>query len=547
MQPRIHFILAVSTCLAGCTADLGRSADGTGDNAAWQPGVMTGDPLAAGVMPLRRLTASEYKNTVRELLHIEVADLDLPQDVSGSSGFSTPPLPAVVEVQQYMKAAEEAVRRVDVEKLFQCDVEGRGAPACTASFIETWGAEAFRRPLTQREKDQFGELVARFSGELGLGYSDTLLALTEAILQSPGFLYHWQLGPVAPGVDAEGRIPLNGWEIASRLSYLIWRSMPDQELFRAARDGELETREGIEGQTIRLLNDSKAGAAAEEFFRELLEVPLSFAPKSADAYSNFSASAQAALQEEFSLLSRDLTRLPGNGVERFFLSTAGYSNASLLSIYGVGEGKDMAAVDLGPARPGLLTRGAFLAATSNAYEGDPTKRGSIVRRRLLCQPLRPAPPGVPPLPPPQPNATVRERHEGHFDAPRCSGCHELTDAVGFGFSNFDAVGAYGTTEKGKAIDPSGRLVAVDGVDRDFADVGELMAQLGASTEVRGCFVRQFLRFATGRKESSADNYSLSTIWQQFEGSDFAFSELISSLSSSNAVRFRSVSKGETTR
>lgn len=496
-------------------------------------------------MPFRRLTAGEYALTAGDLLHVDASDLKLPGDIYGSSGFSTPVLPSLVDAQLYQNAAEILAQRVDLSKVFSCETAVLGEGACATRFIAVVGERAYRRPLAAEEAQDLETIYADvFRGALELGYEPALRGLLEAMLQAPGFLYHWQLGP-RPAVRAEdGRIALNDWELASRLSYLFWRSMPDAQLFEKARTGELTHPEVFEAEAKRLLEDPRAKNAAARFFKEWLEVPDSLGTKVPEQYPFFGPEVQVALIEEFRLVSRDLMQEPGNSVDKIFTSTKGYSNDLLAPIYGVGAGEELSVIDLGQNRPGLLTRAAFLAGTSNAFEGDPTKRGKIVRERVLCQHLIPPPPDIPPLPKPSPDLTVRERHEQHAGDPACAGCHALTDSIGFGFSNFDAVGGYRTLELGAPIKASGAVTFMDGKDHPFDGITGLAQLLSGSEEVRACLTKQVFRFTLGRAESDRDRYSQNTAWDRFAGAEYNFGELLLGVATSNTFVFREPAEGE---
>jgi hypothetical protein len=251
------------------------------------------------------------------------------------------------------------------------------------------------------------------------------------------------------------------------------------------------------------------------------------------------------MEDELTSFSDDLYR-NGGTVRDLFQSPRAFATADLATLYGLAgvSGNAPSAQMLGATRPGLLTRAGFLASTSNAYEGDPTKRGVVIRRRILCGSLTPPPANVPALPAPSPSQTVRERHAMHMSVEPCKTCHTLTDPIGFGLGNFDAIGAYHAEEAGKPIDASGSVAALDGADRPFGDVAGLMSLLADSEDVRACLTKQWLRFGFARSETRADDSSLESAYQAFAASGYELSELLVALTSARSFRYRAVSPGE---
>ncbi len=512
----------------------------------WSPG-SSGDPTAAGPMPLRRLTRIEYSRSLRDLFGADPSVADaLPNDIAGSSGFSTAPLDTEVSVRVFMEAAESVAAAVEPDALVGCDAASEGESACATKLIEAFGKKVYRRPLSATEVADYQALYSvTLAGELDYDHESASRGVLEAMLQSPAFLYHWELGPVAPLVDGDGVIALGPWEIAARLSFFLWGSTPDDTLLAAAESGALSDDAGIEAQARRLLGDDRALPALTTFYGEWLGSGVQGKDKSPELYPTFGDALASAMEEDFASVALEAT-LSGS-LDDLLLGTRAYVDAGLAALYGVSAPAGGSGwVDLPAERPGLLTRAAFLAATANAYEGDPTKRGIAVRKQLLCDTLTPPPANVPELPAPAPDLTVRERHEQHIGDSACSGCHALTDYIGFGFGNFDAIGGYHTLESGKAIDPSGKVAELDGADVPFANVAELMNALAGSDQVRGCVTRQFARYALGRREVSADDYSLGNSFQSFESAGFSLSALVLSLVKSRSFRFRAPAAGEVT-
>ncbi len=525
------------------------SAGGPGSEPSeWQPGVI-GDPKAAGYMPLRQLNRIEYRNAVADLFgDAQQVDELLPGDVAGTSGFATAGLASEVTVQAFQQAAERLAATADVASLTGC-ATSTGSVICIETLLQGFAQRAFRRPLTDAERAEYVTLFTTLSTEVGLGFEASARAVIEAVLQSPGFLYHWELGPNTPARDADGVIQLGGYEVASRLSFLVWSSIPDQELLTAAASGALNSADGVEAQARRLLASDKAQGTMSNFHLQWLEVALQGITKSSELYPSFDPSLAGDMEMELALLSTDLYRNGGTARDLFQTDQA-FVNADLALLYGMPAGAPGGLVKQtlpSGTRPGILTRAGFLTATSNAYEGDPTKRGVVIRKRVLCDTLTPPPANVPALPAPALNLTVRERHAMHMEVEPCKSCHQLTDPIGFGLGNFDAVGAYRTQEAGKQIDASGSIVGLDDADPTFSDAAGLMALLAESQDVRSCLTRQWLRFGFARQETRADDHSLESAFQAFQSSGFRLSELLVALTKARSFRYRAPSPGELVR
>jgi hypothetical protein len=518
---------------------------------------MPADPNAAGRMPLRGLSRDEYANTLRDLLGVTPAlagPAGFASDAS-AAGFATLGLVSDVGVKSLQQLSEQVSGRADVRKLVPCTlpVPAAGEAACAESFIKSFGRRAFRRPLASSEVDDYKRLfTAVLRQQLALPFEGAIRGLIEAMLQSPLFLYHWELGAVPAAVSAPGGIiKLGPHEVAARLSYTFWSTMPDGELMAAADGGALAAPAAVEAQARRLLKAPRSRDALRSFVLQWLRVEdVASLSRAKELYPAWSSVVGQAMEDELVAFALAVL-LDGDGKFPSLLAAPfGFANRALAPVYGLPPTTSAALVrvELDPARrSGLLTRPAFLAATANAYEGDPTKRGIVVREQLVCQELVAPPMNVPPLPPPAPNVTTRERHARHFETPACRGCHELTDLIGFGLGNFDAIGAYQITERGKPIDASGALVNVDGVRRPFRDVKELVDLIAASDELRGCVARQWLRFAFRRTETDADAHSLQQAFEAFKRSGWDVRELLVAFAASRSFLYRAAAPGEVTR
>lgn len=540
-----------SGCYSGLDADgrdsQGESAgEGTGGGADGGAEELCVDP-EVGPTDLRRLTASQYDNTVRDLLGITTSASQefsfSPDERVGPFKSNNAAPVAGLQVEQYMSAAEAlaADAVLDLESLLPCDPGVVGEQACTEQLVEELGLRAYRRPL---EPDEIDRLMSVYQdGRMGADFADGIRLVVQAMLQSPFFLYHIEIGQPLPDGPAD-LVALDGYEVASRLSYFLWDTMPDDALFEAAASGELETAEGLSAQVDRMLADPKAADAIASFHLQWLGVDETEGlEKDASVFPGFDSALAEAMKEETARFTNWVV-LEGDGRLETLL-TADFTvteDPALLALYGATLPADHVPgdpVDL-PAgeRSGLLTHPSVLASHSHANQTSPIHRGVMVRQNLLCQILPPPPPDVDNVPPdPDPDATTRERFDQHTSDPACAGCHDLIDPVGFGLENYDGIGAFRTMEGELPVDASGELLGTD-VDGPFDGGLELAQRLAQSRQVRECVARQWFRFAFGRGETSDDDCAMERLFEAFESSEYDIRALLREIVLSDAFRYR---------
>lgn len=488
-------------------------------------------PAKALSVVLRRLTHSQYNNTVADLLgdRTRPANRFPPEDfvhgyTNQADGQNISPLMAEDYARAAAKLARDAARSGALTKLIPCD---RNQPVCGARFVREFGARAFRRPLTNREAAGFEKLLGRnFDSQ----------TVVEAMLQSPAFLFHTGSGP---------------YGTASRLSYLLWDTAPDAALREAAAAGRLTSKEQIEQQARRLMQDPRAKPAMNQFLAEWLRFDrVKGALRERKLFPEFGPELIQAMLEETTRLFSHLVWEDKPFVEIF---TANYSflNLPLAQLYGLPAPEAEFALTKYPndaKRSGILGHASFLTLTSKPSETAPTERGLFVREHFLCQIVPPPPPGVsttlPVLSDEKP-MTNKERLAVHLSNSSCAGCHRLVDPIGFGFEQFDAIGRY--REKQIAlvyppVDTTKKNVRRDGVpveltvdtkatilglpNSDFSNPAEAGKILAASPACQRCIVKQFFRYALGRAETEADRPHLDEAHRRFEKSGFRFRELV---------------------
>jgi hypothetical protein len=493
---------------------------------------------------LRRLTHSQYNNTVRDLLgdQSRPADRFPPEDFV--DGFKNqlrtqtmPPLLAEVYSASAEKLARNAFRAGDVRGLVPCKPASPRDAACRDRFIRSFGRRAFRRPLTAAEA---GRYTALFDGEMrGAGaFLDGARVVVEAMLQSPKFLFH-----------AGGGEGARDYEIASRLSYFLWDTIPDAALLDAAARGDLRSAAGLERTARRMLEDARARQAADEFFAQWLRFDgVTSAVKDRRLYPEFTPELAAMMVEE---TRRLLEHVVWNDLDFMTAFTAdyGFLSSELTVLYKLPAPAaefELVKFPASTRRAGLLGHASFLASTAGPVETSATARGIFVREALLCQRVPNPPPGVnTTLPEPTlDKPTTRQRRlQAHVDNPTCSTCHRLMDPIGFGLENLDGIGRWRDKETIEFRDPNDARAAVRRVQLELATGGEIAGLEGSSfSDPRGlgrilagsrscqeCVVKQLFRYAFGRLETPADRETIQTAYAAFRDSGFRFKELVVAL------------------
>jgi hypothetical protein len=494
------------------------------------------DAPSVAAAPLRRLTREQYDNAVRDLLGIGGRpSLLIPQDEKLASFTSNSvAVTSRLAAEQYGEAAEQLAEQATPRLLERapCDPATSGSAVCATAFIERFGRRAYRRPLSGVERQRYERLFGSASA-----FTDGVRLIVTAMLQSIHFLYHLEL-PTADG----GQVALLGpYPLASRLSFALWNTIPDEALLDAAAGGRLADRDGVRQEAARLLADDRAADALRSFHLQWLNLDsLASVEKDPDAFPQFDAALRAAMLRETETFVDHVIRR-GDGKLRTLLSAPiSFAEGPLLALYGAAPpAKAGEPALLDPTqRAGLLTQAAFLSANAHGDQSSPIRRGLAIRQNLLCQPLPDPPANVNNTPPsPAADATTRERFLEHTLDPSCASCHELIDPVGFGFENYDAIGRFRATENGLPIDAHGEVARFDGATRAFTGAVELANALAESAAVRQCTARQWFRFALGRLETQADACSLKQLDRGFEKSDFDIRELLLALVTSDAFRF----------
>jgi hypothetical protein len=454
-----------------------------------------------GARTLRRLTPDELDNTLTDLLGVDagaaetLAADDVVDGFDNNAALDVSPLLA----DQLRTLAEAAAAEANLSTLLPCDPTTDGQAPCAARFVEDFGFRAFRRPLTQDDIDRYEALWETVASTEG--FDEGVRWVVTAMLQSPHFLYRMELGEK----QADGQFRLTGWEIATELSYLYWRTTPDEALLAAAADGSLLTADGLAAQVARLQADPRAAATVADFVDAWLELDqLDVVTRDPTVYPEFTAEVRADMRGETHRLVADVAE-EGGTLSDLLQSRETFVTPALATFYGLDPGTAQAdaegfqRVELdGTKHGGLLTQGSVLARWALPTSSSPIHRGVLVRERLLCQDLPPPPSNLDTSPPEvDPTLSTRERYAAHASLPECAACHQQIDPIGFGFEHYDGVGRWRETDGGLPIDQTGAIVASPHTDTTFDGVFDLASVLAASADTQACYARMWTVWGTG--------------------------------------------------
>ncbi|MGH1341931.1 MAG: DUF1592 domain-containing protein [Nannocystales bacterium] len=511
-------VLGTTGCYSGATVDAsavgetsagfddggsGGETDDAGGDGSDDSG--TDDPAAepTELSRWRRLTASQYANSIEVLLGTR-PDIEsfIADTAPGDSPFPANAgiAPQSVDIDIYWQSALALAEEVTAEPsgLFDgCDPVTDGEDTCVDGFIDSFGARAFRRPLTEPQRNALRGLFDQGAEQ---NLERGLQMVIEAVLQSPNFLYIVEFG-----LDAgpDGRAELDGYELATRLAFFLTDATPDPALLSDAES--LHDPEVLLSHAERLMQTEAFLAALVEAHLHLTHI--SRIDNVSRAETEFDDELRDSMKTEARSFLEEVLTDPGT-VEGLFVTPLAFPDERLAAdIYGFGGTGEGMLVDDG-SRAGLLTLPAFLAS-SPPIESDfePVYRGNAVRARLLCDTL--PPPTVDTNFPDAGDLSPRERLRQHQEDPSCAGCHVLMDNIGFGLLNYDDLGRFSQADAFGPIDASGYVLS-DG-EVEFGDVQEMAEVLSTLPQVRDCMATQLFRLATAREPDEADNTSLAPV------------------------------------
>jgi len=495
--------------LSACSTSEGWGGPGT-TGAGGAGGTTVRPPGSLIPARVRRLANAEYDASVQALLSTQrspASEPDFPPDLR-RDGFTVNAAQRVdaVIIERLADAADalatEAQQNGTLARLAPCAPPADGA-SCARTFISTFGAKVYRRPLIE---DEVQALLALYEiGADGASYDDGIAHVTRGLLQSAGFLYVTELGDGT--VRADATVALTPHELAASLAYLVTSAPPDDELAAKAASGALADPVEREAQARRLLStDARAQDTTVRLVREWLGIDrIDASAKDSLVYPDFENDKARIVAE-----SRDFVRavaFESTGDVSELLGARWTVSSGPVALYRTaGDGP---ALPSGPTlltdRVGILNQAAFLASYALAHESHPIFRGVAIAQRVTCMGLdSPASFNIQVIPPaPDPTVTTRQRYDVHVRDSICAGCHDIIDPFGFAFEHYDGTGAYRDLDHGKAVDSAVDVSVARDFDGHYADGNELAAALAGSAHVRECFARFMFRAAAGTGDGAA--------------------------------------------
>lgn len=509
--------LAVSCFASACVGEVG---DAPSDDDAVP---FESPPFAAAPGRLRRLSADQYANAIRDVFGAELVvprgyDQGDPADglLAVGAGLTSVVTANVttLETLSLGLSAQIVAPGVVRDRLVTCTPAGEVDDACAAEILGRVARLAYRRPVAS---DELAELVdlAHLAGQTRHDFDQGLRYAIAAILQSPSFLYRVELGRTTAEDATPGRY--DGFELATRIAFFLWNTTPDAALLADAESGALETDEGLAAAVDRMQADPRVRNGVRAFFSDMLQLRrLDILNKDPNVYVHFSTALGASAREE-TLRGIESLVVDERGDYRDFLTTrTTFVDRRLAAIYDVPapslEGFSMLRFPSESPRAGFVGQVTFLALNAHAASSSATLRGKYVREVLLCGEIPPPPPGLNTSIPDatESRPTLRDRVDAHLTVPSCRSCHQLTDPVGLGFENFDGIGRFRRTENGATIDATGVLNGIY-----FREPRQLGAALREHPELPKCLVRTAYRYATGHVEITGETETLRTLLASF--------------------------------
>jgi len=559
--------LTLATMIAlsgGCTGTIGASSSaaepGSGGATPTTPTTGAGGSTAGtgsggttvacgavdpGRVTIHRLNNLEFNNTVRDLLGDTTQPASkFPPDTGGANfdnnadvlGMNPLLFESLESATDALANAAVASGSPALSKLIACDPAKVGDAACATTVMTAFARRAWRRKATSDEIARLTAFVplAKANGD---GFNQGIALGIKAALLSPNFMFRPELDP---DPNATAPRPLNSYEVASRLSYFLWSSMPDDTLAAAADANQLQDVASVQQQATRMLADPNASQLVTtmggEWFGTYKMANVAPLPT---AFPSYDAALAAAMTQETTLFLND-----------FFMGSASfldaldapwtYANARLAQHYGLSgvTGTAFQKVSLaGTQRAGLFMQGSMLTTTSFPTRTSPVRRGQWVLANILCTPPPSPPDNVPPLDQTvvPPGSSQRVQLEAHIGNPACASCHKLMDPLGFGLEHFDGIGHWRDMDGTAAIDATGQLPSGQKFDGAMQMVASVKQQ--AST-ISNCVSQKMFAYSLGRDPGAADQCQLNQLSSQFATASYNIRSLIMQMVASDAFRMR---------
>jgi hypothetical protein len=494
---------------------------------------------------LPRLTRSEYDATTRDLLGIDVQPSSmLAPDTFGSvdqrawDGFQA----AADSLADQVMASPTATAKV-----IPCTPSGDGS-ACATQMIQQFGQRAFRRPLTTDEVARFQTLYTNRATITATGsFNDAAQLIIKAFLLSPSFLTKAETSVAAPQTAANS-FALSGYEVATRLSYMLWGTMPDDMLFAAAAANKLATAADILAQAQRMLQDPKARAKVSDFHQHYAlmgdATRWSEAAHDPTLYPAFNQALVPLLTQEATSFFDYVTFDLGGGFQDLITKPAAFVNKDLAPIYGLDAsrfGTSLQLTDLDPTqRAGVFTHVGFLASFSSFDRTSPILRGAFLEKQILCRQIGAPPPGASSTPLPTTGNTNRERVTAQTSGGVCATCHPaIVNPPGFALEAYDAIGAVQTVEKasGAPIDSTAD-VAIGDKTVHVSGPTDLMTAIAGSPEAQSCYAQRLVTYSYQRDLTSQDVCTVQMLAAKMAKPNYTILNLVTDLTQGDSFRIR---------
>ena len=501
-----------------------------------------------GQSPIRRLNRFEFNNTIAALLK----DTSSPADafpLEEQSAFDNDANVLRVSrllVESYLATSETladaAIAKADTLPCAATAATGDSAAqqACAGQLVDSLGLRAYRRPVTAEERTRL--LGVYTSAREFLDFKGSVSTMLQTMLMSPQFLYRIESGTAVDG--SPGVQKVDPYALASRLSYFLWGSMPDDALLQSAKDGKLVTAADVRREAERMFMTDQARAVVRHFTRYWLDLTnVDQQGKDAKLFPDYTATLGSLMRTQTETFSEHLYVDGGGTLGGLLTAPYTYMNQTLAKFMGVDgpTGDAFVKVDLDPSKhAGILTEPAFLSYNATVDRTSPILRGVFVMKKLLCNPPGAPPPGVVNGLDnvADPNAGIRERLTAHRTNPTCAGCHDLIDPIGLTFENFDATGRWRDMDSaGKPIDATGALTRSDS-DGPAANAMELSKKLGQSAQVAQCVAANWFSYANGRGQVQGDACSLMHVTEALTKSGGDLRELVLAQTQTDAFLYR---------
>ncbi|HEY0708807.1 MAG TPA: DUF1592 domain-containing protein [Polyangia bacterium] len=530
----------------------GGTNNGGSNGNTMNPGATTNPgAISAGRVTMRRLNAVEYDNTVRDLIGLDLKPSQMfqfPSDEWGDGFFNDGDVltASPLHIEKFLSAAQFSIdKALDTAagnmargRILICDFAGNNEASCLPKIVAAFAERAFRRPVTSEELAPYMTLV-KTAKDKGESTETGLKLVLSALMVAPDFMFR-----IEPDANPGMRRSLNPYEIASRLSYFIYASMPDADLFARAKDGSLSKPEEITKQVRRMLADGKASAFSDAMSEQWMQTAaLPFSKPNDTVFTKWNEALRPAISAEVraSLEPVLLGQVPAT---ELLTAKYVYVNRALATFYGMPNANNVPTDKFEKVmvtdnrRGGVLRQASFLIHRSHPDTHAPTIRGKFILDRLLCQPPPPPPPGVPLfVPDDNKGGTLREKLTRTHLAmgSDCAACHMLTDPMGFAFENYDGIGQWRDKDEGLDVDATGTM---PGTGVRFNGAGELSEAISKDPRFASCMAKQLLTYATGRTLRDRDQPLIEDLGKKFASAGMKIPTLVELIASSPAMTQR---------